>query len=322
MTARFHRRLPLRDRKSAIKTGMYGTRCVDLDAVDRFSAQRSFESLIPLAGALGETFAHACRAGVDLDHFARLGVLHGEQTHLQEIPFARVVHVQGHQVVPASNHAQRAPQRRQHMGGIASALEIRENAHHGAPPGHGVDEIECVRDVCATTFRLTAQHLAHDAQHMLTTLARWNECLDLVGEQDQPDLVVIANGREREHAGDLRLDLALGVRGRAEVAGGAHVDREHDGQFALLPVLLDERAPGTRRHVPVDGAHLVAGHVFAYFFEIHAPAPEHRVELSSQGIGGKPARANIDETDLFQDLLDILFHGHTVTGWVVRRESC
>jgi len=72
---------------------------------------------------------------------------------------------------------------------------------------------------------------------------------------------------------------------------------------ALLSVLLDERASRTRRHVPVDGAHLVAGHVFAHFFEVHAPAPEHRVELSGQGVGGEPACANIDETDLFQDLL-------------------
>ena len=178
-----------------------------------------------------------------------------------------------------------------------------------------------MRDVCATAFRLAAQHLAHDAQHVLTTLAGWNEGLDLIREQDQSDLVVIANGREGKHGCDLRLDLALGVRGRAEVAGGAHVDREHDGQFAFLSVLLDERASRTRSHVPVDGAHLVARDVFAHLFEIHSPAPEHRVELSGQGVGGEAARANIDETDLFQDLFDILFHGRTPTGWVARRGS-
>ncbi len=97
--------------------------------------------------------------------------------------------------------------------------------------------------------------------------------LRLVGEEQQPDLVTVADRGEGEDAGDFRGELALALCLRAEFPRRAHVDREQDGQLAFLAQLLDERRAGARGHVPVDQPHLIARGVFAHFVEVHAAAP-------------------------------------------------
>ena len=136
-------------------------------------------------------------------------------------------------------------------------------------------------------LRLEEQHLADDAQHVAAALARRDELLDLVGEQDQAHLVVVADGGEGEHRGDLGRQLALGLRARAEQARAAHVHHQHQRQLAFLDELLDERMVHPRGDVPVNRAHLVAGLVFAHLVEVHPLALEDAVVLAGERLASR-----------------------------------
>src|ERR1035441_5403149 len=66
--------------------------------------------------------------------------------------------------------------------------------------------------VRAPMTRLEEQHLAYDAQNVPAPFARRNELLNLVREEDQPHLVVVADGREGHHRRYLRGQLPFGLR--------------------------------------------------------------------------------------------------------------
>ena len=170
---------------------------------------------------------------------------------------------------------------------------------------HAGRELERPRDVGATPRRGEVEDVAHDAQDVGAPLARGHVVLDLVGEEHERHLVVVADRREGEHRGDFGRDLPLGLRRRAEVTRGAQVDDQHDRQFALLAELLHERTPGARGHVPVDRADLVAGHVLAHLLEVDAAALEDRVVLPGEGLLGEPLGADLDVPDLLEDLARI-----------------
>ena len=65
-------------------------------------------------------------------------------------------------------------------------------------------------------------------------------------------------------------------------------------ELAFFDEFFDERAAGSRGHVPVDGAHFVAGHVFAHGVEVHPAAFEDAVVLAGQRVGHEPLGADLD----------------------------
>ena len=89
---------------------------------------------------------------------------------------------------------------------------------------------------------------------------------------------------------------------RAEQAGTAHVHDEHEREFALLDEFLDERMVHPRGDVPVNGAHVVAGLVFAHLVEVHALAFEDGMVLARERFGHDAVRANLDLPDFFENL--------------------
>ena len=107
---------------------------------------------------------------------------------------------------------------------------------------------------------------------MRAAFLRRDEKLDLIGEKNEPDFVVVADRAEGEQAGHFRGELALRLRDAAEVARRADVDDQHHRQLALFREFLHEGGAEPRGHVPVDRANFVARLVFAHVFEIH-PAP-------------------------------------------------
>ena len=137
---------------------------------------------------------------------------------------------------------------------------------------------------------------------MAAALARRNEFFHLVREQQQADLVVVADGGEREHGSDFGGEFAFGLVARAEQPGAAHVHDEHEREFAFLDELLDERMVHPRGDVPVNGAHVVAGLVFAHLVEIHPLPFEDAVVLACERFGHEPVRAQLDLPDFFENL--------------------
>ena len=84
----------------------------------------------------------------------------------------------------------------------------------------------------------------------------------------------------------------------AEALTRRDIDDEHDGQFALLDVALDERVAGSRGDVPVDRPHIVAGLVFADLLERQPRPLERGVILAAQERLHEPPGTEVEPADL------------------------
>ncbi len=128
----------------------------------------------------------------------------------------------------------------------------------------------------------------------------WTQLLNAVRESEQPDLVVVADGREGERGAQFSDEFAFGLLVGAEALRATHVHDEHDGQLTLLAEFLDVRIARPRRHVPVDGADVVSGLIRADLLEFDASALEGRVVLTSEQFAGQPRGGNLDPPDLLE----------------------
>lgn len=147
------------------------------------------------------------------------------------------------------------------------------------------------------------KNFADDAEDVFAAFFRRDVFLDFAGEEDQANLVVIADGGEGEDGGDFGGEFALGLFAGTEQTGAGKIDDEHDGQFAFFDELFDEGMIHSRGDVPVDGADFVAGLVLADFFEVHALAFEDAVVLPCHRFVDETEGAQFDLTDLFEDIL-------------------
>ena len=66
-----------------------------------------------------------------------------------------------------------------------------------------LDVLERAGDVGAAPDRLEHEQVADEAQRVAASLARRHDVLDAIGEQHRADAVVVADGRHREHRGEL-----------------------------------------------------------------------------------------------------------------------
>ena len=151
-------------------------------------------------------------------------------------------------------------------------------------------------------LRLVEQHVADEPQDVAGALARRHEALDAVGELDEADAVVVADGAEGQHGGQLGGDLALLLAPRAELVAAAAIDGQQHGQLALLDEALDERMAHAGGDVPVDGAHVVAGLVLAHLLEGDAGALEDAVILAAEQVLDGAAGLQLQAADLAQHL--------------------
>jgi hypothetical protein len=122
-----------------------------------------------------------------------------------------------------------------------------------------------------------------------------------VGEIEQADAIVVGYGAEGQDGGQFRGDLALLLETRAELLAAADVDGQHHRQLAFLDEAFDERVPHAGGDVPVDGADVVAGLVFADFLEGDAGALEDAVVFAAEKVLDGPAGSQLQAADLAQE---------------------
>ena len=146
------------------------------------------------------------------------------------------------------------------------------------------------------------EHLAHDAHDGGAALARGDGLHDAVGEEDEPDLVLVADRGEGEQARQLGGEVGLRARAGAEGLGAGDVDEEEDGEAALLGEALGLRGAGAGGDVPVDGADVVAGVVFADLLELEALAVERRAPVARQPLVHEAVGEDADGADLPHEL--------------------
>ncbi len=263
------------------------------------SASASTRVLRKIACAAANAGARSARrtSGRDvsaIEPLAGLRVGERDEAGRRHVLLARVPQVERDDVVPPAQDAERAL--------VALGLEVGDDRHDAAALEHPLREPQRAGEVGAAALGLAGEQVAHDAQRVVAAPARRHVALDAVGEDDAADAVVVRDGREREHRGQLGCVLALAQVPRAELLGARHVDDEQEREVALLDELLHVRRAHAGGDVPVDRADLVAGSVLAHLGELHPAALEDGVVRPADPRLEDHLRADLDPPDAAERL--------------------
>ncbi len=303
--------------KKVAQRGGVGLVGAHFNRVNVGGTQRA-QHLLLMAGALfGKGVALAGIERVDLQQLARFGVCQHQPAQRRQLHFKTVHHLDGDHVVPPVGLPQRRqrvwPQRRGRQMAAGSlpagfhgsrALlekEIRDHHHDGMAMGQAVQYVKRLAESGSAPGRLEEQDFADDPQHVAASLLGRDILFHFFGEKDQAHLVVVADGGESEHRGDLGGHLALGLRAGPENSRSAQIHQQHEGQLAFLHIFFDEGMVHPRRHVPINGADIVARLVFAHLLEVHALPLEDAMILPAERLGDQPRGAQLDLAYLLKD---------------------
>src|SRR6266571_6758382 len=301
--------------KEPAQRGGVGLIGAQLNEIDAHRAEQALQFLLRLGLASGEGGPFAGVTGVDLQDLAGFGILKHEPAQRRHFQFVSVGDVHAHDVVAAIGlsqrrirglgEAQRGGQARAREAGGGSGTmrfeKIRKHHRNGPMRSDATQELQRGVQVRAAPLRLVKEDFTDNPQDVAAAFARRHELLDFISEEDQPDFVVVANGGEGEHGSDLGGQLALGLLAGAEQSGAAQVHEQHEGQFAFLDELFDERMVHARGDVPVDGADFVSRLVFADLLEVHSLALEDAVVLPREGFADEAVGAQLDLADFPED---------------------
>ena len=131
-------------------------------------------------------------------------------------------------------------------------------------------------------MRFKGNQFADKAQHVFFAFARGNEQFYFVRKQHKTHFVAVFNGGKGKQGGQFGGDFLLEFIGGAEFLRGGHVARDHQSQFAFFVVFFDVGNARARGDVPVNGAHVVAGGIFAHFGKFYPLAFKRAQILSGE----------------------------------------
>ena len=158
-------------------------------------------------------------------------------------------------------------------------------------------EFHSLANIRATAFRLEVEHLANDVEDVLTSFLGRNVFFYAVREEDDANLIVVLNGRERQCGSNLGNHIALHLLRGSEVERTADVDQKHHRQLALFFENLHIGAVEAGGYIPVDVAHVVAELILAHLREGHTTSPEGRVILTCKDVRAQAARLDLNLPD-------------------------
>lgn len=265
---------------------------VDVDLVNVESGELLL--LLEVSGAGGglKLSAGDGAGGVDEDSFAGFGVGQFNQPGVGYGQFAGINDGDGDEVVVDGGELE---------GFFAVVvLKVGDEEGYAFSFDHFAEVVEGLGNVGSVMFGLEGEDFADDVQDVHLPFSGRDEIFNLVGEDDEADLVVVFNGGEGEEATELGGDLVFGFSGRAVGAGAGHIDEKEEGLFALFDEAFDEGLSGTCGYIPVDGADFVAGLVFADFVELHAAPFEYALVFAAKQFVDHPLAGDLDLTNLFE----------------------
>lgn len=134
---------------------------------------------------------------------------------------------------------------------------------------------------------------------MFAATLRRNVLLNAVGEEDNPDFIVVLNGRESQGCGNLSHKVFLHLTLRTEVERPRDVDEQHNRELAFLFENFHVGTVKTCRNVPVDVADVVAILILAHLRERHSAPFERRMVLAGEDVLTQSAAFNLYFPDLF-----------------------
>ena len=259
---------------------------LDADKVNGHALEEFLGGLALAFGFAGECFAESGVAGVDEERFASFWVFEFHKACGREFHFARIDDGHGENVVTLAENLE-----------CVFETFVQEVAHYD-DDGFAVQNLAGVFEgdlrVGAVVLRFEVENFADEAKHVLAAFFGRDEQFDLVGVYEEADFVVVLDGGKGKESRERCHDFAFHLLARAEFGAARRIDHEEHGHFAFFDEFFDVRRAGSCCHVPVDGAHVVAGHVFADFAEFHAVPFEGAVVSSGHHSVERAANAEFD----------------------------
>src|SRR5262249_24951971 len=96
--------------------------------------------------------------------------------------------------------------------------------------------------------------------------------------------------------------FAFGAGTSARLLAAAQIEHQEDRLFTFFDVPLDEGVPHAGGHIPVDGAHVVAGLIFPDFFESQAAAAKNAAIFAARQTIDGAASANANASEMADDV--------------------
>ena len=263
----------------------------DANSIDLTATKGVLESHRLLLPPLCLRITNSLTACINHLFLPRLGIMHLQEADVGQLGNTLVIDLNGYDVVLVGCDGE----------GLQEGMLVEEVAQHegDASPLDGSRHVlKGEGDVRLLALGLVVEEFADDIEDVLAAFLGWNELLDLVGEEDDADLVVVLNGREGERGRNLGHHVALELLDGPEVETAADVNQQHNRQLAFLLEDLDVRLSKASRHVPFDVANIVAVLVLAHLGESHAATLEGRVVLARKDVAAQATSLNLNLPDL------------------------
>src|SRR4029077_3107208 len=156
---------------------------------------------------------------VDLNLIPGLGVFQGDDADIWQYPFSFIVNMDGHEIVPPSAHCQRSRK--------IGRLKVRNEENHCASCDNFIQIVEGQPRLCAASLWLEKQNLPDKPQRMGSAFLWRDKKLNAIGEEDQPDLVIVPDRAESEQARDFGGQFPFLLRRTPEVSRCADIHNQH-----------------------------------------------------------------------------------------------
>ena len=208
--------------------------------------------------------------------------------------------------------------RPQHPVARAAAQEVRDQEDDGAALLHAVEILERAGDVRTALGILGGrEHLARQTHHRVASLARRDVLHNPIGEEDEPDLVLVADRRQRQERRHFRGQVGLGASAATVALGARDVHHEENRQLSLFAVPLDVRDARAGGDVPVDGTDIIADGVRTHLVKLDALALERRMIIATQLVVDQLVGEDSDLPHLGHQLFDVNRHYGTGTSFKI-----